>query len=297
MLRTFLMLLVSVALVSSAAADETLASHTAMVNGTTIHYVRAGDGPPLVLLHGFPQDWSEYRAIIPRLAQKYTVVAVDLRGIGESEPAVGGYDAANMAEDVYQLLEALELQHVYVVGHDVGGIVAHALARRHPQALRGVMILDAPIPGMDGWDESMNGPVAWHVHFMQVPDLPEKLVTGRQADYFHYFYSFGKFTPEEEARFASAYRTPEQLHAAFEMYRAFPEAARFNQAHRERTDVPLFYGAGERSPFAKLVAKVAAALRASGFTRVDSGLIQGGVHYLVQDEPDRVAELIEQRAR
>jgi pimeloyl-ACP methyl ester carboxylesterase len=284
------------ALWGQANAAESLESNTAKVNGTTLHYVRAGEGAPLILIHGFPQDWSEYQAIMPRLAQKYSVIAVDLRGIGGSTPTAGGYDAANMAEDVYQLLTMLKLQRVYVVGHDIGGLVAYALLRRHPEALRGVMILDVPIPGLDGWDEAVGDPSAWHVRFMQVPELPEKLVDGRQADYFHYFFAFGKFTAEEEARFVKAYRTPAQLHAVFEIYRAFPENGRFNQAQRDRNDVPVFYGAGERSPFSKLVPKITAALQAGGLTQVESGLIPGGVHYLVQDAPERVADLVERHA-
>src|ERR1700730_11485461 len=90
-----------------------LASATAKVNGTVLHYVRGGKGPPVILLHGFPQDWSEYRAIMPRLSQRFTVVSVDLRGIGGSAAAAGGYDAANMAEDVRRLAEVLKLERPY----------------------------------------------------------------------------------------------------------------------------------------------------------------------------------------
>jgi pimeloyl-ACP methyl ester carboxylesterase len=169
-------------------------SETATVNGTTLHYVRGGEGPPIILIHGFPQDWFEYRAIMPRLAKRFTVVAVDLRGVGGSTATAGGYDATNMAEDVDQLVTSLKLQHVYIVGHDLGGMVAYAFVRRDPQTVRGAMILDAPIPGVAGWDESMSGPGVWHVGFMQVPGLAEKLVTGRQGGYLGYFFSFSKFT-------------------------------------------------------------------------------------------------------
>jgi pimeloyl-ACP methyl ester carboxylesterase len=196
-------------------------SETAAVNGTTLHYVRGGKGPPLMLIHGFPQDWFEYQGIMPRLAKRFTVFAVDLRGIGGSKATAGGYDAANMAEDIDQLAATLKLQHVYVVGHDVGGQVAYALVRRHPQDLRGAMILDSPIPGVAGWDESMSGPAVWHVGFMQVPGLAEKMVAGRQAAYLGYFFGFSKFTPAEQAHYLKAYATPAQLHAMFEMYRAF----------------------------------------------------------------------------
>ena len=181
---------------------QDFASETATVNGTTLHYVRGGKGPAILLIHGFPQDWFEYQAIMPRLAKRFTVIAVDLRGVGGSQATPGGYDTANMAEDVGQLVTALKLQGVYIVGHDLGGMVAYALVRRDPHTLRGAMILDAPIPGIAGWDESMSGPGVWHVGFMQVPGLAEKLVAGRQADYFGYFFNFSKFTPAERAHYA-----------------------------------------------------------------------------------------------
>jgi pimeloyl-ACP methyl ester carboxylesterase len=271
-------------------------SETAAVNGTTLHYVRGGKGPPLILIHGFPQDWFEYQAIMPRLATRFTVVAVDLRGIGGSKATSGGYDDANMAEDVDQLMAGLKLQRAYVVGHDLGGQVAYALVRRHPKDLRGVMILDSPIPGIAGWDESLSGPAAWHVGFMQVPGLAEKLVAGRQAAYLGYFFGFSKFTPAQQAHYLKAYATPAQLHAAFEMYRAFPANVKVNAAQRGANDVPLFLATGDKSPFAAMAPKMAAGLKAGGFTHVETGMIRGAVHYDVQDQPDATASLIEQHA-
>jgi len=272
--------------------SKDFASETATVNGTTLHYVRGGKGPPLILIHGFPQDWVEYRAIMPRLAKRFTVIAVDLRGIGGSGATPGGYDAANMAEDIHQLVSALKLERVYVVGHDIGGMVTYAFVRRYPQTARGAMILDVPIPGIAGWDESQSGPGVWHVGFMQVPGLPEKLVAGRQADYLDYFFNFSKFAPGDRAHYVKAYAALEQLHAAFEMYRAFPA----NAAQKGPNDVPVFLAAGDGSPFAKLVAKMAEGLRASGWAHVETGLIAGAVHYVVEDQPDAVADLIERQA-
>jgi pimeloyl-ACP methyl ester carboxylesterase len=272
------------------------ATDTVAVNGTTLHYVRGGEGPPLILIHGFPQDWFEYQAIMPRLAKRFTVIAVDLRGIGGSKATTGGYDAANMAEDIAQLAGALKLQRVYVVGHDIGGQVTFALVRRHPNDLRGAMILDSTIPGVAGWDESMSGPGIWHVGFMQVPGLAEKLVDGRQAAYLEYFFGFSNFTPAERAHYLKAYGSPTQLHAAFEMYRAFPNNSKSNAAQNGPNNVPLFLATGEKSPFAAMVPKMAAGLRASGFTHVETGVIPGAVHYDVQDQPGATANLIEQHA-
>jgi pimeloyl-ACP methyl ester carboxylesterase len=271
-------------------------SDTAKVNGATLHYVRGGTGPALILVHGFPQDWYEWHAIMPRLAKQFTVVAVDLRGIGGSAATSNGYDAANMAEDIHQLVSTLKLERVFIVGHDIGGMVTYAFVRRYPQITRGAIILDVPLPGIDGWQEAMNSQTAWHVGFMQVPGLAEKLVNGRVADYLGYFFQFAKFSADDQAHYIKAYESPAQHHAAFEMYRAFPANEKFNAAQRDKTDVPLFYGAGEHSPFAKLLPKVAADLRAHGWTHVETGLIPGGVHYLVEDQPDALAELIEKYA-
>ena len=280
--------------------DE-FASESAPVNGIMLHYVRGGNGPAVILVHGFPEDWFEYHAIMPRLAKQFTVIAVDLRGVGASttEPGTtkpGGYDAANMAEDVHQLVAALKLDRVYIVGHDIGGQVAYAFVRRYPEATRGAMILDTAIPGIAGWDEIQGHPAMWHVRFMQVPGLAEKLVVGRQADYFGYFFQFGKFTPSDQAHYVKAYATLAQLHAMFEMYRAFPANAQFNAAERGPNGVPLLLAAGDGSPFAQLVPKIAEGLRSNGCAHVETSLIRGAVHYVVEDQPETVTDLIERYA-
>jgi pimeloyl-ACP methyl ester carboxylesterase len=266
------------------------------VNGIKLHYVRGGSGPAVILIHGFPQDWSEYRAIMPRLAEHFTVIAIDLRGVGASTANPDGYDAANMAEDVQQLAAALKLERVYVVGHDIGAMVAYAFVRRYPESTRGAMILDQVLPGIDGWSDIEGDPSVWHIRFMQIPALAEKLVAGRQADYLGYFLNFGKFTASEMAESVMAYTTPAQLHAVFEMYRAFPANAQFNAAQCGPNDVPIFVAAGEQSPFATLVPKIVQGLRANGCAHVKSGLIPHSIHYVVADQPAAVADLIEKYA-
>jgi alpha-beta hydrolase superfamily lysophospholipase len=107
-------------------------AETAGVNGTAIHYVRGGRGPTVVLLHGFPQDWYAWRRIMPRLSKRFTVVAVDLRGVGGSAPSADGYAAVDLARDVHQLIGGLKLGPAHLVGHDIGGCVAYAFARGRP---------------------------------------------------------------------------------------------------------------------------------------------------------------------
>jgi len=276
--------------------DRGLSFGTARVHGAVLHFAKAGRGPALILLHGFPQDWSEWRPIVARLAKRYTVIAPDLRGIGQSTAGSTKFDAATMASDVHELARVLRLDRPYVVGHDIGGMVAHAYARMFAKDVRGAMILDVPVPGLDGWDEAVSGPAAWHVGFLQTPDLPETLVAGRHAAFLGHFLAYGDHTEQEIAEALKAHATPAQFHAACEMYRAFPANLDFGRERRGLNDVPIVYGTGDASPFAGLADRIVAALKDSGFTNVVRATVPDAVHYLVADNPDGVAALIEQHA-
>jgi pimeloyl-ACP methyl ester carboxylesterase len=271
-------------------------SDTARVNGATLHYVRGGAGPAVILLHGFPEDWYAYHRIMPLLARRFTVVAVDLRGVGGSIPTEGGYDAANMAEDVHQLAEYLHLEHVYVVGHDIGGMVAYAFARRYPETSRGVMMLDTPLPGLGPWDAVKANPIAWHINFQQTPGLPEQLLAGREAIYLRHFLNSGTFSDADVARYAQAYAAPEHLRAALEIYRAFPADEKFNAAQQSAISVPLVLAPGKNSPFENLMPSYADALRAHGCANVEIEVIENSVHFVADEQPDAVAQLIERHA-
>lgn len=273
-------------------------SSTAKVHGATLHYVRGGSGPAVLLLHGFPEDWFEYRKMMPELAKSFTVVAVDLPGVGGSSPSADGYTDAAMADEIHELAEQLGLGRVYLVGHDIGGMVTYAYVRRHSDGLRGAMMLDAPLPGIGPWDEIMREPVVWHVRFQWAPnELAEKLVIGHQDEYFRYFLRGPAFTDADVAHYASAYAKFSQLHAMFEVYRAFDADAQFNSAQKDRVEVPLVVGAGERSPFAKYVPPMAASLRANGCERVETATILGSSHYVMEEASGRVLELIEVNAK
>lgn len=169
---------------------EDLVEHgQAPVNGTEIHYVRAGprDAPPLVLLHGFPESWLMWRALIPTLAQQYHVVAADLRGYGDSAKPAGqaGYDKGTMAADIRELIAYLGLVRPVVIGHDRGARVTRRLALDAPAAVRGVALLDI-LPAEWVYDH-FNDPALvtrmWHWIFQLVPDLPEQLIPGHEAEY------------------------------------------------------------------------------------------------------------------
>jgi pimeloyl-ACP methyl ester carboxylesterase len=279
-----------------AALGSGFVSDTARVNGATLHYVRGGVGPAVILLHGFPEDWYAYHHIMPLLTRQFTVVAVDLRGLGGSVPTEGGYDAANMAEDVHQLADHLHLEHVYVVGHDIGGMVAYAFARLYPETSRGVMMLDTPLPGLGPWDAVKANRITWHINFMQTPDLPEQLLAGREAIYLRHFLDSNTFSDADVARYARAYAAPEHLRAALEIYRAFPANEKFNAAQRSVISVPLVLAPGKDSPFENLMPSFADALRAHGCANVEIAVIENSVHYVADEQPDAVAQLIERYA-
>lgn len=275
-------------------------ANMADVNGTTLHYVRGGTGPAIILLHGFPQDWYEFHQVMPRLATTFMVIAADLRGIGGSKATPGGYEAANLAEDIHQLAQQLKLERVYLVGHDLGGIVAYAFARLYPEETRGVMILDVPLPGIEPWEEVKADPLLWHINFHQTPDLPEQLIAGRQEVYFRHFWSLGTvngdgFSDDDAAHYASAYAAPEQLRAGFEMYRALPANEQFNAAQRSAIEVPLVLAGGDQG-FGPLLPDIAEALQTHGCTNVTVELIENSGHYVADEQPEAVAALIERYA-
>lgn len=270
-------------------------SGNAKVNGTTLHFVRGGSGPAVILLHGFPQDWYEFHKIMPRLATKFTVVAVDLRGVGGSSPAADGYDAANLAEDIHQLIAQLHLRNVYLVGHDIGGMVAYAFARRFPEDARGIMILDVAIPGLDPSREIQGDPAMWHVRFHQT-NLPERLVAGRQTIYFRYFLGSEHFPDADVAHYAASYRDPDHLRSAFEFYRAFPANETFNAPRRNNIELPMVFGVGEHDAFTPYLPKIAEAMRAHGCVNLQTEIVKGSAHYVFDEQPDLVAGLIEKYA-
>jgi pimeloyl-ACP methyl ester carboxylesterase len=276
------------------------ASDTAVVNGTALHFVSGGTGPALVLIHGFPQNWSTWAEIMPRLAERFRVVAVDLRGIGGSTPESGGYDAATMAEDVYQLSRSLALDRPYLVGSDFGGWVAYALARLHPNDMRGAMIIDVPLPGIEPWDQVEADPALWHFGFHRTPGLAEQLLAGREAIYVGHFLRTSvadarSISDEDVRRYACAHSAPGQMAAAMGMYRAFDANERFGQERRGPLDVPIVLVAGDRS-FGTLLPDMVSGLRGVGASSVTSETIAQSGHYPADERPAEVAALIERHA-
>jgi pimeloyl-ACP methyl ester carboxylesterase len=160
---------------------------TAMINGVRLHYVTAGKASALVLIHGLPTSWYEWRGILPMIAERFTVIAPDLRGLGNSSKPPGGYNTHTAAEDIHQLVRSMGIDRVFVAGHDWGASVGFAYAVHYPQEVRRLAILDMAVPGFgedDGFRVTRQagrigaarGP--WHAIFNMVPDVPEAFMNG-----------------------------------------------------------------------------------------------------------------------
>lgn len=278
-------------------------SDTAAVNGTTIHYVCGGEGPTLLLIHGFPQDWYEWRHVMPRLANRFRVVAVDLRGVGESAAPPGGYEAAGLAQDLAGLVDVLGIGPAHVVGHDVGGWVAYALARLRPDITRSVTLIESLLPGIEPPDAPAIEVPLWHGEFHMIPDLPEALVHGREATYFRYFFEVGTvdhscITDAEVEHYAAAYGDLDHLRAAFEVYRAIPDNAEFyNTPTAASIEIPLLLIGGEQV-FGPAMRVLAGHLRAEySWTETRAEIIPDGRHYLPEERPKEIADLVEHHAQ
>lgn len=210
-----------------------------------LHYVTAGRGPPLVLLHGWPQTWFEWREVMALLAGDFTLIAPDLRGLGDSSRPPDGYDTATLAGDVLALArEHLGLDRFCLAGHDWGGPVAYALAANAPESVRALAIVDVTIPG-DGRAAGTNqGGRRWHHAFHMTPELPEALLAGREAVYLRWFYRTFGARPDAigeaaEAEYLRTYAAPGALAAGLAYYRNIPLDAAQNAAALERFRLPM----------------------------------------------------------
>ncbi len=203
--------------------------HTINLNGIRMHYVEAGEGPPVILLHGFPETWFAWRHQIPVLAKRYRVIVPDLRGYGATSKPAAGYDKRTMAQDIVALMKSLGIVKAFIVGHDRGARVATRLAKDHPDLVQKLVVMDN-IPTRVIFD-SMNATVArghWFFLFNSVLDLPEALITGREEIWLRYIFSSWcynpeLFSPEEIQTYVTAYSEAGALKGAFNDYRAAQE--------------------------------------------------------------------------
>jgi pimeloyl-ACP methyl ester carboxylesterase len=227
--------------------NVTFSHHMASVNGIQMHYVIGGKGEPIILLHGWPETWYEWRHIMPALAKNYTVIAPDLRGLGDSSKPLTGYDGKTVAEDIHQLVTQLEFKTIFLVGHDIGTQVAYSYAAAHPTEVKKLVVMDLTIPG---FEPAGMMPIWWR-SFHQTPDVPEALVQGKETLYLSWFYRNLAYNPSaiiqtDINEFVSHYSSPGGMHAGFEYYRAFPQDAiqNMNYSKTKLTMPVLALGAG-----------------------------------------------------
>ena len=257
-----------------------------------LHYVTAGSGFPVVLLHGWPQSWYEWRGIIPGLAERYRVIAPDLRGLGDSSRPAEGYDKKTVAGDIWRLVhDVLGISAFYLVGHDWGGPTAYAVAAAHPEAVRRLAVLDVTIPG-DGSANISQGGRRWHHAFHQTMDLPEALVAGREDIYFGWFYRNYGARPDalseaDIAEYLRVYRQPGALRAGFSYYRAIPTDMADNAATAAgfKLPMPVLALGGDRSWGRGM--EVVESLRRMALD-VRGGVVENCGHWMPEEQPSEV---------
>ena len=280
--------------------DVKFEHHQAEVGEVMLHYVTCGSGPPVVLLHGWPQTWYEWRHVMPALAQRYTVIAPDLRGLGDSSRPLDGYDKRTVANDVWRLVaEKLGHKRFLLVGHDWGGPTAYALAASHPEAVDKLVIIDVVIPG-DGGDFSQGGR-RWHHQFHMTPDLPEALVQGRERIYLQWFYQTfayksGAISDADLDEFTRTYSQPGALRAGFNFYRNLQRDAADNAAQLAtgfRLPMPvLAIGGAVSYPHGRgRGADVEASLRRVA-TNVRGVVVEEAGHFVPEEQPEVVSRLL-----
>jgi len=268
--------------------DPAIAHHYADLGDVMMHYVRAGSGPPVVLLHGWPQTWYEWRHVIPALAERHTVIAPDLRGLGDTSRPETGYDKRTVAGDVWRLVrDHLGFERFHLVGHDWGGPTAYALAAAHPEAVTTLAILDVVIPG-DGGDFSQGGR-RWHHAFHMTLDLPEALVQGRERTYLGWFYREFGYKPDaigdaDLEEYLRTYTMPGALRAGFAYYRNLPVDARHNRETIARLKLPMPVLALGGSKARGRGAEVEQSMRRVAIT-VEAAIVPDCGHWIPEEQP------------
>ena len=234
------------------AGPEAIASRTSKVDGHKLHYLMAGRGPAVILLHGYTQTSRMWKPIIPLLAEKFTVIAPDLPGIGDSEIPTDGLDLKTAAMRIHALAKSLGVEKARVVGHDIGLMAAYAYAAQFPAETEKLVVMDAFLPGVEGWEAVYNNPGIWHFRFNG--PTPEALVRGRERTYFEYFWNdFAAdkthSIPEADRKaYTAAYARPGRMHAGWAYFAAWPQTAKdFAQLSQTRLHMPVLSIAGEKA--------------------------------------------------
>jgi pimeloyl-ACP methyl ester carboxylesterase len=237
----------------SAAAETEIASRSTVVEGVKLHYLTAGQGPSVVLLlHGYAETSRMWRPLIPLLAKKYKVIAPDLPGIGDSDIPANGLDMKNAAIRMHALAKSLGVEKARVVGHDIGLMVAYAYAAQFPAETEKLVVMDAFLPGVAGWEDVYNNPGIWHFRFNG--PTPEALVRGRERTYFEHFWNdfaadrTHSIPEADRVAYTAAYSRPGRMRAGWAYFVSFPQAAKdFAQLSQKKLAMPVLSIGGEKA--------------------------------------------------
>ena len=232
--------------------DKTFVSRNTEIDGVKLHYTTGGHGTALILLHGYAETSRMWTPILPLLGEKFTIIAPDLPGIGDSEIPANGLDMKTAAIRIHALARSLGVEKARVVGHDIGLMVAYAYAAQFPAEVEKLVVMDAFLPGVGEWEAVYNNPGFWHFRFNG--PTPEALVQGRERMYFeHYWNNFAadktrSLSEADRKAYAAAYARPGRMRAGWDYFVSFPQAAKdFAQLSQTKLTMPVLAIGGEKS--------------------------------------------------
>jgi pimeloyl-ACP methyl ester carboxylesterase len=261
-------------------------------NGTTLHVRIGGTGSAVVLLHGYGETGDMWSPLAAKLMSDYTVIVPDLRGMGLSARPKRGYEKKTQGQDIAGLLDALKVDRVDLVTHDIGNMVGYAFAAEYPARVTRFVIIDAPLPGVGPWDDIVKSHALWHFSFWG-PDA-ERLVAGRERIYLDRFWNeFSadpkKFGEASRAHYAKLYAQRGAMHAGFEQFKAFDQDAIDNKAFlaKGKLPMPVLAVGGEKS-FGLTMAVV---MRAAA-TNVQAGIVPNSGHWVMEENPSATIALV-----
>jgi pimeloyl-ACP methyl ester carboxylesterase len=260
----------------------------AKVNDVRLHYLVAGEGDPVVLLHGYAETSHMWRPLIAELANTHTVIAPDLRGAGQSSTPANGYTKAEMAQDIHALVRKLGFEHIRIVGHDIGLMVAYAYAAQYPNEVDRIALMDAFLPGVGNWRDVWLMRDLWHFHFYG--KTPLALVHGRERIYFEHFWNDFAANPthsvsERDRRiYAKAYARPGGMRAGFEYFRAFEQDAKdFDRFAQTPLPMPMLVLTGEKASGEFLIQQGRLVAK-----NVEGVVVRSSGHWLMEEAPKQV---------
>jgi len=263
----------------------TIASRTMTIEDVKLHYLAAGHGPTLILLHGYTQTSRMWRPIIPPLAEKFTVIAPDLPGIGDSAIPKDGLDMKTAAIRIHGLAKSLGIEKARVVGHDIGLMVAYAYAAQFPAETEKLVLMDAFLPGVAGWETVYNNPAIWHFRFNG--PTPEALVRGRERTYFgHFWNDFAadknqSLSKADRAAYTAAYARPGRMRSGWAYFVSFGQAAKdFAQLSQTKLSMPALAIGGEKANGEVLGQQIRAVA-----SDAKVGVLKNTGHWVLEENP------------